>query len=253
MELGLEGRKAIVTGGTRGIGGHTADLLAREGCDVGICARGADDVEEAVERLEAHGGTAFGRALDVADAEALTGWVRGAADALGGLDVVVPNVSALEMSGGEEAWRRSFEVDLLHAVRTVEAALPFLTDSEAAAVVMVSSVSAREGSPLGPAYGSMKAALIRHAKGLARGLAADGIRVNVVSPGTIYAEDGFWAGVERDDPEMFEQAVQANPTGRMGRPEEVARAIVFLASPASSFTTGANLLVDGAITGGVQL
>lgn len=253
MKLGLAGKKAIVTGGSRGIGRATAELLAEEGCAVGICARGPEGVEETTAALEAKGSRAFGRALDVADAAALGAWVRDAAEALGGLDIVVANVSALGAGEGEEAWRNAFEVDLMHTVRTVEAALPFLEASDAAAVVVVASAAAREAGPFEGPYGTAKAALVRYAKGLAHRLAADGVRVNSVCPGTIYFEGGVWERVEREDPEFFRAALGWNPMGRMGTPEEVARAIAFLASPASGFTTGANLLVDGALTRGVQL
>lgn len=252
MNLQLEGRKAIVTGGSGGIGRSTAEVLAEEGCHVGICARGEEGVEEAVSSIRAKGVSAFGRALDVADGDALRGWVEDAAEALAGLDIVVANVSALGSGEGEEEWRRAFQVDLMHTVRTVETALPYLSESDAATIVIVSSVSAREPMSAG-AYGAFKAALDHYGKGLAIQLASDGIRVNVVSPGTIYVEDGFWGNIEREDPEMFRQALNANPMGRMGTPEEVARAIAFLASPASSFTSGTNLLVDGALTRGVQM
>lgn len=252
MDLQLEGRKAIVTGGTGGIGRSTAELLAAEGCDVGVCARGRQGVEETVARLEARGATAFGRALDVADGDALEAWVEDAAEALGALDVVVANVSAMGSGEGEEVWRRTVDVDLMHTVRTVEASLPRLRESDAAAIVIVSTVSAREPQSAG-AYGTVKAALNHYGKALASSLAPEGIRVNVVSPGTIYVEDGYWGQVERRDPEGFRQVVEANPTGRMGEPAEVARAIAFLASPASSFTSGTNLLVDGALTRGVQM
>lgn len=253
MDLGLEGMAAVVTGGSRGIGWHTAEALAREGCAVGICARGAEGVERGVERLEALGVRAFGRALDVADGPALEAWVGDAAESLGGLDIAVANVSSLGAGEGEEAWRNAFDVDLLHTVRTVEAALPFLKGSEAGSIVVVASVAAREAGPFEGPYGTLKAALVRYAEGLAFQLAPEGIRVNVVSPGTIYFEDGFWHQVERENPEFFEQAVASNPMGRMGRPEEVARAIAFVASPASSFIAGTNLLVDGSLTRGVQV
>ena len=252
MDLELAGRTAIVTGGTGGIGRAVADVLAGEGCDVAICARSADDVEATVADLEAEGVRAFGRALDVADGEALAAWVEAAADALDGIDVVVANVSALSMGDDEEAWRRSVDVDLLHTVRTVEAALPHLRASDAGSVVIVSSVSAREPMSLGP-YGTVKAALNHYGRALASHLAPEGIRANVISPGTIYVEDGFWGGVERRDPESFQQALEANPMGRMGEPGEVARAVAFLASPVSGFTSGTNLLVDGALTRSVQM
>lgn len=252
MDLKLEGRTAIVTGGSGGIGWSTAEALAREGCNVGICARGEEGVERAVSRLEELGVRAFGRPLDVADADALTAWVNDAAKTLDGLDVVVANVSALGSGEGEEGWRRAVDVDLMHTVRTVEAALPHLRKSDAASIVLVSSVSARRPRGAQP-YGTLKAALNHYGKGLAVELAPEGIRANVVSPGTIYVEDGFWGTIERNDPESFEMALGSNPMGRMGKPEEVARSIAFLASPASSFTTGTNLLVDGAITPGVQM
>lgn len=253
MDLGLTGKKAIVTGASRGIGRYTAELLAEEGCDIGICAREADAMAAALAGLAGKGGKVFGRALDVADGPALEAWVRDAAGALGGLDVVIANVSSLGSGEGEESWRRAFEVDVMHTVRTAEAALPFLRESEGAAIVIVSSVAAREAGGFEGPYPTVKAALIRYAKGLASDLAPQGIRVNVISPGTVYIEDGFWGTVERENPDLFKHALGSNPMGRMGTPEEVARAIAFLASPASSFTTGANLVVDGALTGGVQL
>lgn len=252
MDLDLDGRTAIVTGGSRGIGRSTAEALAREGCHVGICARGREGVEEAVETLESMGVAAFGRSLDVADGDALQAWVEGAAEALGGIDVVVANVSALGSGEGEEQWRRAVDVDLMHTVRTVEAALPHLRESDAPSIVVVSSVSARRVRTAS-AYGALKAALNHYGKALAVELASEGVRANVVSPGTVYVEDGYWGRVERENPEAFREALEANPTGRMGEPEEVARSIVFLASPASSFTSGTNLLVDGALTPGVQM
>lgn len=252
MDLGLSGKKAIVTGATRGIGRGVADALADEGCAVGICARSDDEVTATVAELEAKGVPAFGRAVDVADGRALREWVLDAAGALGGLDIVVANVSALGAGEGEEAWDNSVEVDLMHTVRTVEAALPSLKESNAGAIVVVSSVAAREIGPFEGPYPAVKAALVRYAAGLAAQLAPDGIRVNVVSPGTVYLEEGFWGAIERENPEFFAGALAANPMGRMGTPEEVARAVTFLASPASSFTSGANLIVDGALTRGVQ-
>jgi 3-oxoacyl-[acyl-carrier protein] reductase len=252
MDLSLDGRKAIITGGSGGIGRAIAEVLADEGCSVGICARGEAELQGAVTSLEKRGVQAFGRALDVADGAALSGWVDASADVFGGLDIVIANVSALGSGEGEEQWDRAVSVDLMHTVRLVEASLPHLEESDDAAIVIVSSVSARE--PMSAdAYGTLKAALNHYGKGLARELTPRGIRVNVVSPGTVYVEDGFWGRVERESPDRFQAVVRANPLGRMARPEEVARTVAFLASPASSFTSGSNVIVDGALTRGVQM
>ena len=252
MDLGLKGKRAIVTGGSKGIGRRCADIFADEGAHVAICARNAGEVEAMVARLRAKGVTAHGAALDVSDKAALEAWVADAAEALGGIDIVVPNVSALDMGDTEEAWRHEFEIDLMHTVRTVNAAMPHLEKSDAPSIVVISSVSGREVDFTSPAYGATKAALIHYAQGLAYKLAGKMIRVNSVSPGNTYFEGGIWQWIENNNSELFKQALDLNPTGRMATAEEVARGVVFLASPASSFTTGTNLVIDGALTKGVQ-
>ncbi|MGH6942626.1 MAG: SDR family NAD(P)-dependent oxidoreductase [Geminicoccaceae bacterium] len=252
MDLGLAGKKAIITGGSKGIGRAIADTLADEGCHVAICARGADGVAAAVEALKGKGVKAFGRALDVTDRDALVGWVAASAKELGGIDVVVANVSALDMNRTDEAFQREFEIDLLHTVRTVEAALPHLERSDAGAIVVISSVSGLEFDFTSPAYGTFKGALVHYASRMASELAGKRIRVNAVSPGNTYFEGGIWQHIERNMPDLFKKAFDLNPFGRMATAEEVANAAVFLASPASSFTTGVNLVVDGALTRRVQ-
>ena len=252
MDLGLRGLKAIVTGGSKGIGRRAADLLADEGADVAICARNRGEVESAVAGLKAKGVKAHGEAIDVADKAALEGWIANSAKALGGIDIVVANVSALAVTDDEEAWRKAFEVDIMHTVRTVNAALPHLERSKAGSIVIVSSVSGREVDFTGPAYGGIKAALIHYAHRMAFQLAPKMIRVNSVSPGNTYFEGGIWQWIESNNQELFQQALALNPTKRMATAEEVGRGIVFLASPASSFTTGTNLVIDGALTKGVQ-
>lgn len=253
MDLGLKGLNALVTGGSRGIGRHVADILAAEGVNVSICARDQKGVTDAVAALKAHGTTVIGRSVNVADRNALAGWVKDSAGALGGIDIVVANVSALAVADDEAAWEAEFQTDMMHSVRLVNAAMPWLEKSKSASITLISSVSGREIDFTGPAYGAFKAALVHYAQGLAFKLAAKGVRANAVSPGNTYFDGGIWQWIEQNDPALYAEALRLNPTGRMARPEEVARGVVFLASPASSFTTGTNLVIDGALTRGVQL
>jgi 3-oxoacyl-[acyl-carrier protein] reductase len=253
MDLALKGLKAIVTGGTKGIGQAIAQTLAREGAQVAICARNADEVAASVAALQAMGVTAFGRAVDVADGPALAAWVNEAAAALGGIDIVVANVSALAIAADEAAWQRGFEVDMMGTVRLVNAAMPFLEASAHAAIVTISSVSGREIDFASGPYGAFKAAIVHYTQGLAYHLAGKGIRANSVSPGNTYFAGGVWSQIEQGNPEFFKMALGMTPTGRMGTPQEMANAAAFLASPAASFITGTNLVVDGALTKGVQL
>jgi len=251
MDLQLAGKKALVTGGTKGIGAAVVDLLAAEGARVAFCARNEDEVLARVNALGDAGHDVAGRALDVADAAALAEWVRDEGEL--GIDIVVANVSALAIGPGEENWRTAFEVDLMHTVRLVEAAMPYLEASAAPSVIAVSSVSGREIDFADGSYGVMKAAIVHYVSGLAFDLAAKGIRANVVSPGNVYFDGGVWQNIESSQPEFFAEALGLNPTGRMGTPEETAYAVVMLASPLASRITGTNLVVDGALTRGVQL
>jgi 3-oxoacyl-[acyl-carrier protein] reductase len=251
MDLDLKGKRAVVLGGTRGIGRAIAETLAAEGANVAICARNAEQVEEAVAALAKTGVRVTGAAVDIAKGEALKTWVEEAAKTFGGLDILVSNASALTMGAHAEAWESLLKIDILGAMNAFEAARPHLEKSAAergdASAVFISSVSAAE-TQNGNAYGAIKAALIHYAKGLAREYAKRKVRVNVVSPGTVYFKGGVWQMIEQNMPDRYNQAMKSNPTGRMGTPQEIANAAVFLASPASSFTTGANLVVDGAIT-----
>ena len=252
MDLGLKGRKAIVTGGSKGIGRAIAELLADEGCNVGICARNGDEVDAAVASLKAKGVDACGSAIDVREGDAVRKWVADCAAALGGLDIVVPNVSALAIERNEDSWRAQFEVDILHTVNTCEAALPLLEKSDAGSIVITSSVSGVEIDFAAGPYGAFKAALIHYAKTLACENAGKNIRVNSVSPGNTYFEGGVWEMIENNLPDLFSTALGLNKTGRMATAEEVANASVFLASPIATFITGTNLVVDGALTNRVQ-
>jgi len=248
MDLGLKGKSVLITGGSKGIGLAIAQLFADEGANVAICARNADDVAKAVKSLRAKGVKASGRGLDVADPGALKAWIEAAAAELGGIDVIVCNVSALAVGDTAESWEKSFRTDMMHTVNSVAAAKPYLEKSKSASIVIVSSVSGFEVDFAAGSYGAMKAALIHYSKGLSNQLVAKGIRVNVVSPGNTYFEGGIWQNIERGNPDLFKSAMSLNPTGRMGTAEEVAAGVVFLASPMASRVSGTNLVIDGALT-----
>ncbi|MEO0981569.1 MAG: SDR family oxidoreductase [Pseudomonadota bacterium] len=253
MDLGLKNKRAIVTGGTRGIGRAIVDLFAAEGADVAFCARDGAAAEAAAQEVAAASGVkAIGAEVDIADHDRLAAWIGEAVDALGGLDALVVNASALALGGNVDAFRKCFEVDVLGLVVAGEAALPALKASGAGSIVAISSVSAVERSDM-QAYGAMKAAQVPIAKGWAVEHAGVNVRANVVSPGTIEFEGGVWGMAKEHAPKMYEDALARNPMGRMGGPEEIARAAVFLSSPAASFVTGTNMIVDGAITRRVQL
>ncbi len=248
MDLGLKGKRAVITGASKGIGRAVAEGFAAEGANVSICARNADEVGAAVSALKARGVTAFGQALDVADAAALAGWVTRSAAELGGIDTLICNVSALAVGDSAETWDKSFRVDMMHSVNAVAAALPFLEKSSCASIVLISSVSGFEVDFAAGSYGAIKAALIHYAKGLSRQLVAKGIRVNCVSPGNTYFDGGIWQTIEKNMPDLYDSTLKVNPTGKFGTAQEVAAGVVFLASPVASRISGTNLVIDGALT-----
>jgi 3-oxoacyl-[acyl-carrier protein] reductase len=252
MDLQLTGRRVLVTGGTRGIGRAIVGAFLDEGAVVGFCARDSSEVTATSDHLRSRG-EVTGSVVDVGDGDALAAWVQEAAESFGGLDVVVANVSALAIPDTEENWQASFTIDLMHTVRLVRAALPHLERSDAASIIAISSVSGRESDFASGPYGTAKTAIVGYIHGLALQLADRHIRANTVSPGNTYFEGGVWQSIETGDPTLFETAVTLNPTGHMGTPEQVAAPVVFLASPLASRISGTNLVVDGALTRGVQL
>ncbi|MBA2391048.1 MAG: SDR family oxidoreductase [Geodermatophilaceae bacterium] len=246
MDLGLTGKRALITGASRGIGRAIAETLADEGCALAICARGEEALREAAGELRARGVTVYDAVVDVADGAALAAFVHEARDRLGGLDVVVANASAGGGLSGPEQWATSFQTDLLAFVRLADAANDALVRSKGALIAVATTSASDTAPPSGPgSYGAIKAALIHHAAALSRSLAPRGVRVNIVSPGPIEFPGGSWERRRHDKPEFYESIRSRIPKGRLGRPEEVAAAVVFLASPVASFCVGTNLVVDG--------
>jgi 3-oxoacyl-[acyl-carrier protein] reductase len=249
MDLQLKGRKAIITGATKGIGLCIARQLADEGVDVAICARTAADVQATVKELAGKGVKAYGDAVDVQDREAYTRWIESVCKRLGGLDIFVSNTTGTPGLAGEQGWKATFEIDVMGAVRGVETALPYLRKSSSGAVVFIGSISGVLSkmipAPGAYSYGAGKAALIAYGAMLSKQVAKDGIRVNTVSPGPIYFKGGAWDRIEQHAPAVMADAQAHCVIGRLGKPEDVAAAVLFLASPVSGFTVGQNLHVDG--------
>ena len=251
MDLGLKGKRAIITGGSRGIGRAIAQTFAEEGCNVAICARNADQLNEAVDALKAKGVSAFGGAVDVADESRLSNWVSEAAEQLGGIDILVSNVGAMAIGADRDSWQLNLNVEVLGLVTLVEAGLPYLekaAEQNGDACIIATGSTASVAAPEPSAYGAIKGALVHYIKGVAKQNAAKKIRANVVSPGMVYFEGGVWHKVEQFMPDFFKDSFAKNPMGRMATPQDIANAVVFLASPRSSFTTGINLNVEGALT-----
>jgi len=252
MDLQLAGKRALVTGASRGIGRAIAERLAAEGANVAICARSAGAVEDTVKALKSKSVAAWGGSVDVRDTAELRSWVEGAAAALGGIDILVANASALSFGLSSEAFHSALDVDLIHTVTAVEAAMPHIEQSRSGSIVAIGSIGGVEDSELNSytkvSYGAIKAALHFYIKSLARSVAPKGIRANVISPGSTYFDGGAWDRIKRQQPERFDNAVKMIPMGRMAHPDEIANVVAFTVSPAASYVTGLNLVVDGAFT-----
>lgn len=252
MDLGLKNKRVLVTGGTKSIGRAIVETFLAEGAVVGFCARDERLVKEREKEWQAAQCRAAGTALDVTDEKALGRWVDDFA-ASGGIDHFVANVSALGTEDNTEGWRKAIEIDLVSTVNAVHRVRPHLEKRGAGSTLtIIGTVSLVEVSGPTQPYRSVKAALVPFVKSLAIDLGPKGIRVNMVSPGTILEDGNTW-GRQRDAAtERYKRSLARNPLGRMGTPQEVANAVVFLAGTPASFVTGTNFIVDGAITARVQ-
>lgn len=250
MDLQLQKKRAIVSGGSRGIGLAIVEKLLEEGASVAFFARGAEGIDSALAKLSGRG-TVFADSVDAADRDAVAAWVTSAADKLGGIDIVINNTSASSsVEWTAQAWKNNFEIDLMSAVTMAESALPWLEQSKAAAILQVATITAFEHHemPVCPSYGALKAATINYSAQLAQQWGGRGIRSNAVSPGPIYIEGGAWNMIKDNYFDLYERDRLAHPSGRMGSAQEVANVATFICSPAASWVTGANIVVDGGFT-----
>ncbi len=245
MDLGLKGKSVVITGASRGIGYAMAEAFAKEGAKISICGRSEESLKNAQLRLSETLSEVHAFQCDVGNPDEVERYINDSAAALGGIDVLVNNPSGFGELDDEEGWQKSIDVDLLGLVRSTRHALPHLEANGGGNIIHISSISGLMASPESPPYGAIKAAVVHYTLSQASAFAAKNIRVNAVAPGSIYFKDGVWDEVKRDDPDLF-NAVEADiPFGRMGKPEEIATATVFLASDAAGWITGQTLAVDG--------
>jgi NAD(P)-dependent dehydrogenase (short-subunit alcohol dehydrogenase family) len=251
MNLGLKSKKVILTGGSRGLGRAALELFAAEGADIAFFSRNPEQVSQTIAVLQPFGGNVFGEAFEMGNRDAYREWLSKAVARLGGLDIFVHNVSSSGAGAGSD-WNVTMNLDIFGAVDAVEVLQPHLEKSDAASIVLMSSTAAVETFMAPSAFNALKAALITYGKQLSQSLGPKRIRVNTVSPGPIFFPGGNWEKIRASKPELFKTQVEKMALGRFGTVEEVARSVVFLASPASSYTTGANLVIDGGYTKRVQ-
>ena len=244
MDLSFAGKNVVVTGGSRGIGRSIALGFADCGANVSICARGPEALQKTASELKAKGRKVHSAVCDLADATAVASYVKDAADALGGIDVLVNNASGFGNRDDEEGWRVSIDIDLMASVRASNAALPFL-ERTGGSIIHISSISGLRSSVRTPPYGAVKAALIQYTRNQAARFAAKKIRVNCIAPGSVEFPGGIWANRKSDNPALYKGVLDGIPWGRMGRPEEIAGVALFLASDLASWVTGQTIAVDG--------
>lgn len=244
MTIDFTGRKAIVCGGSRGIGKAIALGLARGGAAVSICARGAETLEQTRQEIAASGHATHAASVDLGNADQIRAYIADAAATLGGIDILINNASAFGSADTEEAWVSSLAIDMLAIVHATQAALPFLTEAKGC-VVNTSSISALRSAARQPPYGAIKAAVIHYTTTQAAMYAKSGIRVNGIAPGSIEFPGGVWDRRKTENPALYNAVLKSIPFGRLGTPEEVANVALFLASPLAAWVTGQTIVVDG--------
>jgi 3-oxoacyl-[acyl-carrier protein] reductase len=245
LQLDFEGKRVVVAGGSRGIGHSIALAFATAGAAVSICARGAEALGKTKAEL---GPSAHAATCDLSDGAQASRYVAEAAEALGGLDVLVNNASGFGMTDDEAGWEASIAVDLLATVRASRAALPYLEKAGSGAIVNISSISGLQPTGRSPAYGAVKAAVVQLTMSQAVALARKNIRVNCIAPGSIEFPGGSWERAKTSNPTLYQHTLETIPFDRLGRPEEIANVVLFVASPLANWLTGQTIVVDGGQT-----
>lgn len=244
MDLGLQGKTAIVTGASKGIGKSIASVLAEEGVNVAICARGDEALRAAEKELREKGVKVFAQSCDIGDAEKFNAFLDGVKAQFGKVDILVNNVSALSLGEEEHDWEASVAIDLMASVKATRKVVPWMIESGGGNILFISSISGLEsGSPA--AYAASKAALISYSKTLSAQLAPKNIRVNTIAPGSVEFGGGLWEMAKMHDRPFYDRVVSSIPSGRMGTPDEIGKVAAFLVSPCASWVTGTCLSVDG--------
>src|SRR5262245_57000315 len=245
MQISLKSRRAVVTGGSRGIGRSIALRFAGAGAAVSICARGQAALDTPANEIRALGVKSHAGVCDLADKDAIATYITAAAESLGGIDILVNNASGFGASDDEAGWAKSIEVDILATVRASHAAVPLIAKGGGGAILNISSISAYRASARTAPYAAVKAAVINYTMSQALALASKKIRVNAIAPGAIEFPGGTWERRKTSDPKLYNAILRSIPWGRLGTPEEVANAAVFLCSDAATWVTGQTLSVDG--------
>lgn len=243
--IDFTGRRVLIAGGSKGIGRELALAFARAGAQVSACARGQAGLDALQADAQAQGTQLHTFATDLGDLGRIGAWLQAAADALGGIDVLVNNATGYGMADDEDGWAQSIGVDVMAAVRASRHALPWLRKASSPCIITTASIAALHASPHSAPYAAAKAAVMQYTTSQALSLAADGIRVNAIAPGSIAFADGIWERRERDAPELYARTLAKIPFGRFGKPEEIANVALFLASPLAGWITGQTLVVDG--------
>lgn len=244
MDLGLKGKHAIITGGSKGIGRSIALNLAGEGVNVAICARGKDALKKTEKELLKKGVKVIALTCDVGNTKQLDAFLDQVKDQFKTLDILVNNVSALSLGDDYSDWETSINVDLLGSVRAARKVIPWMLDRGSGNILFISSGSGLEaGSP--PAYAAVKAAIISYSKTIAIQLAPKNIRVNTLAPGSVEFPDGLWELTKTQNRPFYDKILNTIPSGRMGTPDEIGKVAAFIVSPCASWVLGTCLAVDG--------